>query len=372
MDYRRAKQIGNLGEARVADIIQASLNPGDQVVHDALFEAAGSTAQIDHIVVDQFGLLLVETKSYTALLKGRSEDAFWTACYRGKRKERVYNPILQNEQHRKKLHALLRDSQVHVPAEYLQSVIVFAEGRIDTLELSDADQARVMTADQFLAHLRTRHEFMPNPGGLTPETIAVYADWLRALNRASSWEVQARHAQTVHAVGGGSRLTHSGSVRRSGGQPAPRPWTRTDRQTVGPRNTHAQRQDVSGRPHPFVLALAAVLIALLTCCCSSMAAVWVRSAVRPSTFVPGATQIPTTSVPAEHYDVPLALSRLQEAAPDVYTAVSNKQSPELSEANGYATYTWEYVEQAGAGAAQVRRISVSLDETGQLAGISGE
>ncbi len=83
----------------------------------------------------------------------------------------------------------------------------------------------------------------------------------------------------------------------------------------------------------------------------------------------GAAPAATTGVVA--YDVNLALQRLTEASPEIRQRLSKASQPQLSVTNGMATYTWEYVSKSTQSSASVARISITLDSSGQIVGVTG-
>ena len=82
-----------------------------RIIHDVLIEFGnGVSAQIDHVVVSEYGVFVIETKNYTGLVRGHEDDNYWTQILY-KRKERLYNPLRQNEMHVKRLKDLFQDMQ---------------------------------------------------------------------------------------------------------------------------------------------------------------------------------------------------------------------------------------------------------------------
>lgn len=77
------------------------------------------TTQIDHIIVSQFGVFVVETKHMKGWIFGSERQAEWTQkIYR--KSYRFQNPLRQNYKHVKALEAVL-----DIPAEHIHSVVVF-------------------------------------------------------------------------------------------------------------------------------------------------------------------------------------------------------------------------------------------------------
>lgn len=85
----------------------------------------GKTAQIDHIVVSEYGVFVIETKNYKGWIVGKENDHYWKQIIY-KRKEKLYNPLKQNEVHIERLKELLN----HIPDIPFVSIVVFT-GRAD-------------------------------------------------------------------------------------------------------------------------------------------------------------------------------------------------------------------------------------------------
>lgn len=75
--------------------------PGDRIFHDLYVrDSAGDFAQIDLVVVTDAGIIVIEVKKLSGWLLGNGKDSHWTQVLAyGKQKYRLYNPILQNNQH---------------------------------------------------------------------------------------------------------------------------------------------------------------------------------------------------------------------------------------------------------------------------------
>lgn len=100
---------GKVGEKRVAKILSRLSNEEYHIFNDVVISYGKGTSQIDHIVVSQYGIFVIETKFYEGWIFGSEESEYWTQIiYRNK--ARFYNPILQNKGHVKALKALLKES----------------------------------------------------------------------------------------------------------------------------------------------------------------------------------------------------------------------------------------------------------------------
>ena len=194
MGDAKALERGMQGERRVAEILEKlRLTLGYGLIHDVLVDFNGHTTQMDHVLIDRFGVLVVETKSYGAKLLGTSADHNWTACYRDGNRRPLFNPLKQNDIHRTWLHKLLVQYQRDMPDKYVQSLIVFVRGEIDDLNLSETDRMRVVTTDGLAQYVTARYDFQPNEGQLGVEAQTDLWDFLCTQNKSADPEVVAQH-----------------------------------------------------------------------------------------------------------------------------------------------------------------------------------
>lgn len=104
---RRSK--GRIGEHRVAHILGRLPKDRYRVINNLLLRtSSGSTTQVDHIVISQYGIFVIETKFYKGWIYGGENSEFWTQNIYGN-KYTLRNPILQNAGHVRALKHLLKD-----------------------------------------------------------------------------------------------------------------------------------------------------------------------------------------------------------------------------------------------------------------------
>lgn len=117
--------IGRLGEKFVTKkLLQLDLKT-HKVLNDLLLPSNGhlNATQIDHVVVSNFGIFCIETKSYKGWIFGNTNDEYWTQVIY-KHKERFYNPLRQNYAHRKAVEELIR---IKYPKASIFSLIAFPD-----------------------------------------------------------------------------------------------------------------------------------------------------------------------------------------------------------------------------------------------------
>ena len=137
-----ARQKGKRGEKRVYNILSKGLPDGFIVLNDIYLPSSdGTTTQIDHIVVSQYGVFVVETKNYSGWIFANARDDEWTqVIYR--RKSRFQNPLRQNYRHICALAECLGISK-----DYFHSVVAFTENCTFKTPMPDGVVHTVALAD---------------------------------------------------------------------------------------------------------------------------------------------------------------------------------------------------------------------------------
>jgi len=134
------------------------------VLDDLMLPSSGrmNTTQIDHVVVSNFGIFVLETKSYKGWIFGGAKQKYWIQVLY-KYKKSFYNPLYQNFAHIKAVENLVRPLFPNAPivglvafpsAEKLQISGTNSVGRArdivakiesyGTEVISDAEKVRIM------------------------------------------------------------------------------------------------------------------------------------------------------------------------------------------------------------------------------------
>ncbi|WP_133405980.1 NERD domain-containing protein [Parashewanella tropica] len=111
---------GVLGEWMVNLLFKLFLDKSKyQVIKNVTLPTGDGTTQIDHIIVSQFGVFVVETKNMKGWIFGNENQKLWTQKI-FKHTSKFQNPLHQNYKHTKTLEACL-----DVDSEHIFSVIIF-------------------------------------------------------------------------------------------------------------------------------------------------------------------------------------------------------------------------------------------------------
>lgn len=110
--YNSPEEKGKRGEESVQNIL-SQLPKGYAVLSDVVIATERGTTQIDHIVISQYGVFVIETKNYSGSIYGNDNQRQWTqvivtdVIYRRKwyktytyvTKNNFYNPVKQSLGH---------------------------------------------------------------------------------------------------------------------------------------------------------------------------------------------------------------------------------------------------------------------------------
>lgn len=97
---------GDMGEKVVAKILSKLPQDEYKIINNLLIRYGEKSTQIDHVVLSQYGIFVIETKNYKGWIYGGPDSEYWTQNIYGN-KYKLYNPLFQNQSHIKSLCHLL-------------------------------------------------------------------------------------------------------------------------------------------------------------------------------------------------------------------------------------------------------------------------
>ncbi|MCA1055278.1 NERD domain-containing protein [Rossellomorea aquimaris] len=145
---------GKIGEGEVKYYLR-KLNNSDKyrIFHDILLpSSSGGTTQIDHIVISQAGIFVIETKNYKGWIFGNEQSMQWTQVIY-KRKQKFYNPFYQNHGHIKAIERIIGE-QIKVP---YYNVVVFGSRAVIKRVSVESPNFHVVSA-KHLPYLIANHQ----------------------------------------------------------------------------------------------------------------------------------------------------------------------------------------------------------------------
>ncbi len=97
---------GRAGENKVSKILSKLPYIQYRVINDILIKTSHGSTQIDHVVLSEYGIFVIETKNYTGWILGGEYSEEWTKNVYGQ-KYQFRNPLKQNYAHVKALMEVL-------------------------------------------------------------------------------------------------------------------------------------------------------------------------------------------------------------------------------------------------------------------------
>lgn len=121
---------GYFGEKSVSFFLSTLDESKYKVINNIMLRIGDKTTQLDHVVVSNYGIFVIETKNYKGWITGNEYDDYWKQTIYN-RKEKLRNPIKQNYGH---IQALKEHLSEYSNANFI-SIIAFttkADLKVDT------------------------------------------------------------------------------------------------------------------------------------------------------------------------------------------------------------------------------------------------
>jgi len=365
---------GDRSESVDAVVARVAGANGARVVRDVLLDLTVTTADYSFIVIDQYGLLIVDVEMWPgAVVLGASASKKWHARFAGAPKQSFANPLKENARRIDVLLEALLAFGRRIPRDYVTDLVVFVGAEIGSLALTDAEKARTTDAGGLEAALRARYDFAINSGAIETEEIKGLVSVLATINRFDTREAQARHGQGLKPRWAlpFSRRKPEVEVGLADAVLGIAP--------VAPRLTGDRYPSLAAPPRKrapiggivalvAVVALAGWLFLLggYDLVTTSLADLTRRPAPPASEVT-----IPAASRSAPTVSIEVAKARLYEVSPEIYSTVVGIDSPQTMVSGGITAFTWQYVVQAKGGASpRVYNITLTIGADGKVRAMS--
>lgn len=90
-----AEEAGRYGELRATEIIQKCLDDDDRLFTNITVFYDGKETELDNVIVNKYGVFIIEVKNYNGRLVGHEEDFEWTK-YHTTEAGNTYTKIVKN------------------------------------------------------------------------------------------------------------------------------------------------------------------------------------------------------------------------------------------------------------------------------------
>ena len=185
-ESERRKLAGQLGEELYVKIFNSiGFEP---ITNIYLPLRNGGTTEIDMLIADYTGIYPVEVKNIGATIYGKDTDRKWTLSYWNGKKYPMYNPIMQNDAHRKTLERILGMQG------YTLSFVVFTDRADLTNVVNKRKDVLVCTPETFIKALN--HQVKNAPKVLTLDQLKMIHSKLQAYTNVDE-EIKRKHIKYV-------------------------------------------------------------------------------------------------------------------------------------------------------------------------------
>ena len=172
----------NSGERRVQAVTDRRLNGRTyRSLHDLTLPTLDGTTQIDHVIVSNFGVFVIETKDLTGWIFGDERSRKWTQSIYGNRYQ-FMNPLRQNYKHQKAVENLLG-----LGTRCVHSVVVF----VGNSEFKTMMPPNVLELRELVPYIRSKTDIL-----LSDKQVE---DSIRTLKRSriSKFGIGRRHVRNL-------------------------------------------------------------------------------------------------------------------------------------------------------------------------------
>ena len=195
---------GEVGEKWVAKILSKLPQDEYKIINNLLVSYKGKTTQIDHVIVSEYRIFVIETKHYQGWIYGDANREYWTQNIYGNTYE-LWNPIYQNQGHIRTLLNVLTDIR---PGVFI-SIVAFS--RQASLDISNSEN--VIYWDELIDLIRSYQRKLIS----TEQAQNAYETLLAA--NVSSKENQQQHVNYVREqISKREEAIVNGRCPRCGGQ----------------------------------------------------------------------------------------------------------------------------------------------------------
>ncbi|MCG6202417.1 nuclease-related domain-containing protein [Psychromonas antarctica] len=191
---------GKVGEFLVNFMLNRFLDKQHyHLIKNVTLPTEDGTTQIDHIVVSQFGIFVIETKNMKGWIFGTAKQKQWKQTIY-KRSFPFQNPLHQNYKHTQTLAACL-----NLPTDCIYSVVVFVGDSTFKTKMPE----NVTYARGCLKYIKAKNETV-----FTPDQVAEIVSTIEAGRLSRSLKTNWQHNKHVKEIVAGKQVTEKVKVEK--------------------------------------------------------------------------------------------------------------------------------------------------------------
>ena len=148
------KETGTFGEYKLYQTLKEIPGKKQILTNCYIPKSDGKTTEIDLLMIHETGIYVIESKNFSGWIFGSSDNQTWTQTFANKQKYHFYNPIWQNEGHKKHLQELLGNE---IP---LYSFVVFGSNCF-LKNVENRTRTMVINANDFEEKIKNIAQVVP-------------------------------------------------------------------------------------------------------------------------------------------------------------------------------------------------------------------
>lgn len=123
------KRVGIRGEEAAARVIQSVLRDGDRLFTNVSIEYDGKPTELDNVVVNKYGVFIIEVKNYSGYIVGGEDDYEWQK-YKTTRAGNTYSKTVKNpiKQVKRQIYILARYLEYHGTRVWIHGYAILLQG----------------------------------------------------------------------------------------------------------------------------------------------------------------------------------------------------------------------------------------------------
>lgn len=176
-----AMQVPPAQGAVSAEFERLSAHYGFVVIDNVVFTHGLTTVTVDHILVDRYGLLVVDAEDRSgSSVTGTDSDKEWTAAHASGMTVKFGNPLYLNVANENMVRQALADEGVTLDSTQIRSTVVFVGTDLSKLTLVEVNAMKVVDLERIVDVFEARYNFPPNNGQLNQADVDAIVARLRA------------------------------------------------------------------------------------------------------------------------------------------------------------------------------------------------
>lgn len=123
------RRAGKLGEKKAAAVIKSAMQSDDLLFTNVYVEHDGKRAELDNVIVNKYGVFIIEVKNYRGWLVGGEDDHEWKK-YKITGAENVYEKNVRNpiKQVKRQIYVLSRFLEANGAGVWIRGYAMLLEG----------------------------------------------------------------------------------------------------------------------------------------------------------------------------------------------------------------------------------------------------